>query len=148
MGVLWKIERARKTHTHATKSVNRISFRSSAHTHVHIHTLMHTHTDSSTYIREMHDNDCTSFRWSGHSWRSRRMETYYAGVNEIWNVNARMWRKRPEDGRQQEEMEIEIANPTLSTSLCIARSASWISRKEFSLKTHLCLLNKRTKMLN
>lgn len=134
MGALWKIERARETHTCATESVDHINFEC-AHTYTHIDSFMYArcmitialHSDGQGSWLSAHANVLRGREWNLKTW------------------NARMWRKRPEDGRRQEEMEIEIADPALSPSLCIARSASWISREKFSRKTHLCLSNKRGK---
>lgn len=76
------------------------------------------HTPTTVHIREMHDNGCTSFRWSGRSPARRRMQTYCASVNEIWNANVKENRRKA----VREEMEIEIAKirPLYPTSLCIA----------------------------
>lgn len=121
-GALWKIERGARrnagggTHTRAraTELVDRIGFRIEC-------TQRRTrarHTPTA-YARCM---ITTALRSDGQGAPgSRCMQTYCASVNEIWNVNAWMRRKRPDDGRQREEMEIEIADPPLSTSLSISR---------------------------
>jgi len=134
MGALGKIERARETHTCATESVDHINFEC-AHTCTHIDSFMYArcmitialHSDGQGSWLSAHANVLR-----GREWNLKR-ETRECEGN------------LPEDGRRQEEMEIEIADPALSPSLCIARSASWISREKFSLKTHLCLSNKRSK---
>lgn len=116
----------------ATELVDRIKFflyvyNRFAHTPTHARAYSFLPFPTRTYVREMHDNDCTSFRWPGRPLLALGVhtQTYCASVNEIWNVETRECKgnvRRTESEERAEEMEIEIADPTLSNVCSVSRA--------------------------